>query len=421
MTNWEVGSIARVKRPNYAKAYGKAMIATLQKDDDDSSTSGKASLLWEPVAPQPLANFSPFNKKNSNNFLVTPRISEQEIIKGNNSTNDSCEKETIGPLQELSPLMEFETSSTAENDIGVIKERGDALLKAGDASAAVPYYEAALLLSGRSVMESPSVGSSIILKTKDGYLKVAEIDCVDKDEDSFLLDVTFVETGKEMEISNSAALLGILERDGDERLQERILLNLSRCLHQLADVDESKHRPKYLKSVVMSCSLAIVLAEFYGNAEYANDDAQLKSKRTLQSALHLRAKAYTFLFKWPHAKQDAKRLIKEGKEEQGKSLLANIDKRKEVQIRKDKKLAKAVTKFVKNAMSDVDSAPTNNKGDGSGSAVSQKRDEREDKGTTFSQSQTKVASSNPRSLTFFFAIAVVIVVVAVLVQKIIAS
>mmetsp|Transcript_26216 Transcript_26216/g.63890 ORF Transcript_26216/g.63890 Transcript_26216/m.63890 type:complete len:357 (+) Transcript_26216:96-1166(+) len=342
---WQVGSIARVKRPSHQKAFGKAMIAMMM----DGNT---VSILWEPISPQPLLNC----------FLVAPRISESNAA--SDDSNDD-ETETTVPVNELLPLMDFETRPPetiiiTSNDIGVLKEHGDALLRVGDASAAVAYYEAALFLSCQNGMRSPSIGSSIILKTKGGYLKVAEIDCVEEGETkgSFSLDVTFVESGEEMEVSNSAVVLGILIKDGGDRLQERILLNLSRCLHQLADIDAPKHRPAYLKGAILACSLAMVLAEFHAAvaAEDDNNNAQTtKSKGTLQSALQLRAKAFILLSKWPHAKQDAKRLIKEGKEQQGKSLLDNIEKRKQMQVKKDKKLAKAVAKLVQNVTSDGES------------------------------------------------------------------
>ncbi|CAJ1945902.1 unnamed protein product [Cylindrotheca closterium] len=351
MTNeWQVGSIARVKRPSHPKAFGKAMIAMMDSSND------AVSILWEPASPQPLITTD--SSASANRFLVAPRISTKSGQKSSNNDNDDDEDETTVPLNELLPLMEFETSSPeTSNDIGVLKEHGDALLRAGDASAAVAYYEAALSRSCQDVMRSPSIGSSIILKTKGGYLKVAEIDCVEKGDiaGSFSLDVAFVESGEEMEVSNSTVVLGILMKDGEARLQERILLNLSRCLHQLADIDEPKHRSAYLKGAILACSLAMVLAEFHGGAEDDNE-AIAKSKGTLQSALHLRAKAYILLSKWPHAKQDAKRLIQQGKEQQGTSLLDNIEKRKQVQVKRDKKLAKAVAKLVQNVTADGERA-----------------------------------------------------------------
>lgn len=396
-SSWEVGSIARVKRPS--KGFGKVMIAMMDGDT--------ASLLWEPIAPQPL---------DDNDFIVAPRISENQ---NHNDNESNQEHETSVPLNELLSLMEFEASDISK-DIGVLKDQGDALLRAGDASAAVSYYEAALRQSCQSVMTSPSIGSSIILKTKGGYLKVAEIDCVeqvDESKGSFSLDVTIVESGEEMEISNSAAVLGILNNDGEDRIQERILLNLSRCLHQLADIDEPKHRPDYLKGAILACSLAIVLAEFH-----SSDDTAEKSKGTLQSALQLRAKAYILLSKWPHAKQDAKRLIKEGKADQAKSLLDNIEKRKQVQVKKDKKLAKAVAKLVQNVTTSTPDTESRDKSAGSGSlGVSDDKQQpsHPDAGTVTKGDERQ--SNHQQPLTFVLFIAIAGAVVSFLVHQMAAT
>lgn len=422
MTKWQIGSIVRVKRPSPQKGFGKAMIAIMDG-------GAEANLLWESIAPQPLfSDGGSHSSAGTKNFLVAPRISENN--QNPRSIDDSeYENESTVPLNELLPLMDFESNPEISKDVDVLKQQGDSLLRAGDASTAVCYYEAALQQSCQTV--TTSVGSSIILKTKGGYLKIAEIDCVEEIDGlrgSFSLDVTFVESGEETEVQNSAVVLGILDKDLEERLQERILLNLSRCLHQLADIDEPKHRPAYLKGAILACSLAIILAEFHASNNGDDTEATTKSTRTLQSALHLRAQAYILLSIWPHAKQDAKRLIKVGKQDQGKSMLDNIERRKQVQVKKDKKLAKAVAKLVHNSTSSnpPDGENREQQADGrSGSlGVSAKKEVSDKIGRAGSGERsnnvsfTKTSSNNQQPLTsFLFTIAIVGVVVSFLVQR----
>jgi len=204
---------------------------------------------------------------------------------------------------------------------------------------------------------------------------VAEVDCIDDDDEDASVDVTMVESGEEITLSASSSssssqpspqlLLVILESDGSDRLQERILLNLARCMHQLADLDRTKHRPKYLKAAVLACSLAMVVHEFHSSSS-SDDDAgetntNTKTTATTESALYLRSKAQGLLSKWSHAIADAKRLARLN-ESRGNALLNSLQRRKRQQAKNDKKLSKAVCQLVKNvtSTSPVSNKPTRN-------------------------------------------------------------
>jgi hypothetical protein len=327
---WKVGSVVRLSRSNSSKVSSKAMIATFQNDSNVES----ACLLWEPLPPRP------FSAELSKPFLISPYIA---IALTHSRQREDVEEEITVSVDQLKGLFPFETEDhtndinhhTQGSIISLRKEQGDELLRCGDSSSAVSYYEEALRVSSK-----PSIGSSIIVKVQ-GYPKIAEVDYM---EDDGSMDITLIESEEETTVSMSSVLLTILQPDPDQ-FQERILLNLARCMLHLADLD-TKHRPKYLKAAVLACTLAMTICEFQTDPGTENDDSNGNS--TVHTALFLRAKTQGFLSKWPNAMADAKRLIQAGKQEQGNKLLENLQKRKQQMVKKDKKLAKAVAKFVSN-------------------------------------------------------------------------
>jgi len=313
--HFHVGSIARVPRTKNDKPLGKATIATFHEEGE-----GTVTILWESTVPQPLSSTS---------FLVTPKLQRRPLQE---------DEETTMELSRLCSLLDFEYDDELQkiddstNDaIETYKDRGDQLLRIGDPTSAIPYYELALTRS--SVV---SVGASILCSVQ-GYPKVAEIDCIEEDT----LDVTFVDSGEDKTISRSDILICIYENK--ELWQERILLNLTRCLLQQADIDPS-NRAKYLKAAVLACTLVLSLQSFH------HDDSE-KSSDIHLTAIQLRVKAYMSLSKWPHAIADAKRLTKLGLS-QGRKLLDSIEREKKYQEKRDKKLVKAITQLIATATSE---------------------------------------------------------------------
>jgi tetratricopeptide (TPR) repeat protein len=294
------------------------MVATLQEDGKS------ASLLWEALAPQPISTTS--KKTNHKVFMITPSI---------RSKRQEEEEEIIANMEEIQELLPFERKidENLEGSIGFWKDRGDQLLRLGDASSAASYYEVALEKSNDIL-----IGGSIVIQL-NFYTKLAEVDCMEDDS----VDVTIVDSGEEATISKANILLGVLDSDKDH-MQERILLNLARCMIQLSEID-AKHRPNYLKSAVLACSLAISISSFHNQSNEATVPANT------QTALLLRAKAQSGLSKWPNAVADAKQLIKAGNDE-GHKLLESLQKQKKLQGKQDKKLAKEMARWVQTAASE---------------------------------------------------------------------
>eukprot|EP00536_Pseudo-nitzschia_multiseries_P001126 jgi/Psemu1/282804/fgenesh1_pg.14_\ len=147
-----------------------------------------------------------------------------------------------------------------------------------------------------------------------------------------------------------------MENDADH-LQERILLNLARCMLQLADLDAT-NRPKYLKSAVLAATLVLTLsshrqptaAAATTTAAVASTPGDAVLPGTSETALVLRCKAYGGLSKWKNALSDARQLVARGTDpEQGKKLFAGIERKKAIRAKTDKKLAKDICRLVQSA------------------------------------------------------------------------
>ncbi|KAL3925494.1 MAG: hypothetical protein SGARI_005832, partial [Bacillariaceae sp.] len=308
----EVGSIVRAKRPlpgSEKTFWSKAVVADIE---DDAAT---ATLLWEPLTIHPIPPCT------LRDWVIVPKSLQTEADE---------EDETTVKLSEVQELLPFEDATTkADLEIAAWKERGDTLLRLGDASSAASYYE-------RGLHESNviSIGSTVVVSA-GGFPRLAEVDCIEEEDGN--VDIALVESGEEKTVKKSAILLGIKEMD-PEQLQERMLLNLSRCMLQLSDLDSFANKSKYLKAAILATSLVITIS-----CSQNSDDGDLPTNA--QTALVLRAKAQISLSKWPQAKQDAAKLVKSGNE-QGTKLLATIERKKKLQAKSDKKLAKEMCKLV---------------------------------------------------------------------------
>jgi hypothetical protein len=364
-SSFKVGSIVRAPRAEGDKPKGRAMVATIQ---DDHSVC----LLWEPCIPKPLHD-------DSSKFLVAPSLPVKA---------SSSQEEITLDQSRIQPLLDFEmvddTTTPMEkartDTIQLWKERGDQLLRLGDPSSAIPYYEVALNAS--SVI---SIGSSVICSIQ-GYPKVAEVDCVEEDT----VDVVYVESGEEATIPQSHILISILEGDDKDHSQERILLNLARCLLQHSEID-SPHRSKYLKSAVLACTLVITIASFH---EESSSHENNNTSDTAQTALLLRGKAQMGLSKWPHASADAKRLIQLGNS-QGRKLLENIEREKKQQAKLDKKLVKAMSRLVQTATSESVSSEQENVGETTASMRPSTDDTKQAEHSSRASTQPSLSFSSP--------------------------
>lgn len=348
---FDVGATVRVPR-SLSKATSKATIATIQAEENS------ATVLFEPLAPRPLiispkSASAPLDKDGAKVqpkrrlkrcFLVSPTIEEQ------GSGENDQEMEATVDISDVKALLDFENEKDGTlqhsetnyiESIPIMKECGDQLLRLGDPSTACSYYEMALHLS--SILQ---VGSSVIVK-EGGHAVVADVDCLDDDD----IEVTMVTTEEEKVIQEKNILLCILHNDlgEDGHKQERILLNLARCLLQLAEVAKhqemaSVRRPQYLRSAVLAATLASTISEHH-NAEETTCVVTFSSLH--QTALLLRSKAQAGLSKFPNAITDMKRLLsKHPEHKEGLKQMQSLQTQMQRQKHVDKKLVKSMCKLV---------------------------------------------------------------------------
>jgi tetratricopeptide (TPR) repeat protein len=264
-------------------------------------------------------------------MVISPSPSENDEIPGVESTVE---------ISEILPLLDFEREMIDDVSVSEWKDRGDTLLKLGDASAAVPLYERALHILGSSP-NKVSIGSVVIVKQK-GFFKLVQVDCIDHDE----VDVTHVdEEEKEETLAVSDIVLAVPQRDG-KLFQERILLNLARCFLQLAATTHiQRRRPSYLKAAVRAASFALTVSHFRSTMSTTNFSSATKSK-----ALLLRSQAHLGLFKFSHATGDSKKVLEmDPKNKEAALLMREIEQKQQKMARADKKLVKEVCRWVQSA------------------------------------------------------------------------
>jgi len=360
---YDVGSVVRAPLPNHHRVRRRAIIATVQEED------GTACLIWEDDVPRPLDPASSRgvvvgddktehdqrrHAVHTSSVLaaVGPRIMSREENMDTDAYEDEAIEATV-PLSEISPLLDFELEHSNDNtgealsrpsshSVGTWKDRGDALLRLGDASAAVPYYEKALDISS-----ALSVGGTVIVKDNKGRLALAEVDCVD--ESSGTVDVSLVGSGEEVTLKTSDILLCLLEPDDTDRFQERIVLNVARCLVQLAETTTCpSRRPDYLRGAVWAATFAMTVTTYH-------DKGFSYAATTEKTALLIRSRAQASMSRFPRAIIDLQRLlVLDPHNKEGKQLLAKVERRKLQQQMTDKKLVKDVCRWVNKATDDAD-------------------------------------------------------------------
>ena len=288
------------------------MISTIDENE-------QVNLIWEDAAPQPIPPMV--------YFVVTPPmpISSDDV-------------DVTIPKSLLQQLLPFERKILLdEDDPFVWKERGDMLLKLGDASSAVPFYERALHLTSRV-----QVGSTVLIKVKETVV-TAEVDCLEEKT----ADVTYVASAEEAVVNLKDIGFSISLKDSN--LQVRILLNLARCLLQLAGFDNSQIlRPSlYREGATIACSFAYVMLLSNDNEQGSSTTASL-----LTSTLLLRSKAQAGRAKWQLSLSDADQLLqlkpqsKEGRVWK-KELMGLISQSE----RANKKLVKSMCQWIQSTTS----------------------------------------------------------------------
>jgi hypothetical protein len=349
------------------------MIATMEEGEDDCY----CTVIVDETTDPKIRKLSPLQEK----FIIVP----ETVLEQEQQEQEELVELTV-PLSMIQPLLPFEqeentTEQNADIDnadsiilsssvIATWKERGDQLWKlVGDPAAAASYYERALWETHQI-----SIGSTVILSLQ-GFPKLAEVDCIeenDKDNDDDCLDVTLVDTGEECTARKSKILLAIYDDDHQDRYQERILLNLSRCLLQLADDvvfanNHSNHhhhlyRKKYLQAAVLATTLVITLSEYYQQQQQQEEQSEADEDTTTTTtcyaatALELRIAAQLALSKFKHAQQDARQLQLKYNHQvatKGTKWLQRIQQ-KQAQVQKmNKKLAKEMCQLLQDSTTTV--------------------------------------------------------------------
>jgi Skp family chaperone for outer membrane proteins len=311
MMTIQVGSVVRAPRAA-TKRKKRAVVATLPDED------GKVCILWEDVAPRPLGR---------RRFLVTPMVPHRK---------DEEREETVCQSV-LGYLLDFEENKEEEASVAVWKERGDALLRLGDASAAIPFYEAGL--SASSILQ---VGSSVLVSDKE-TIQVAEVDCLEED----CVDVTIGKVEATMRASNVKLCLC----PGQESRQVRILLNLTRCLMQVADLDGTQMSAYYRRSAATACSMSLAIL-----------DALEQAEPSLHAmTLLLRSKAYASRSKWTLAMEDATLLTTHHPDnKEGSKWLSRLESEIARHKKTNQKLAKSMCRWVQTATATTGAANMNN-------------------------------------------------------------
>jgi tetratricopeptide (TPR) repeat protein len=258
------------------------------------------------------------------------------------------------PIDPSNPLSDSSVDPSSGSDAANVmqqwKQRGDALLQLQDFVAAIPYYEYALRLSSQSIC----IGTTVLIQ-EGGHIRAAEVDCIEDSEDdptTILYDVTMVESGEEKTLTTKDILLGLLEPHADH-LQERILLNLSRCLlhwvEAAADAMDSQKRRAMVQGAVRATSLSWTIATILHRNE-AEEDADTLSKLQI-SALLLRSQAQMLLQKHAHALADIQKVLKAFPDhKEATALLQKLQRQKKQVQKTNQRLAKHMSQWVQSAL-----------------------------------------------------------------------
>jgi hypothetical protein len=362
----EVGRVFRVKLPDVPKATRRVVV--LDTDKDSGAAGAAVSVMrWEREAPTPIVEYSsPASNKGIplRRPLILPKILPQS------KENENEWTVALSNLHDLLPF-ESELSNSAESgqvsrqiqalDALILKERGDQLLGIGDASVAAGYYESALQLSvGLSCQNDDSprepprmtVGSTVIVRVEGGHVKIAEVDVIN---DSTSIEVS-MDTGQESTMHPSCVLFLVSEDDDGRVFQVRTLLNLARCLNQLAATATSitvqlpETSMGYLKSAVLACTLALTILSM---DSFCGDN----SGKLLQSALLLRSTVYISLQKLPHARADIQRLLAtDQNHKEGLRISQQLTRLEAERSQSDRRLVKDMCRWVQTATAASDDA-----------------------------------------------------------------
>jgi tetratricopeptide (TPR) repeat protein len=352
----------------------RAIVATLpDHDNNNNNNNGNnnghvVSLVQEnTLVPEPLMD----NNGERTKFLIAPMFDNND-----NADDEVYEFEAL--ISDLMPLLPFEKKyyggtnivggvGTCDNNISTYKNCGDKLLRLNDYTCAITYYEAALNFN--CVSTKFEVGGTVVVRQK-GHCVIAEIDSIENitgnNSNTLSYDVTFTLSGDDATLSRKDLLLAIWPND-ELYLQIKILLNLSRCLLKLADIDsylsqtststttaKNNRHDKFRQAAVLGCSIAISICDHHhhhNQALLSQNTASVSASSNLISlivkARIVRSRAFLGLRKIPNATMDVKKvLFIDSTNREAQRFVSEIDNVKAYIKSIDKKLSIEVCQWV---------------------------------------------------------------------------
>ncbi|KAL7544428.1 hypothetical protein ACHAWF_007820, partial [Thalassiosira exigua] len=282
--------------------------------------AGRVSLVQDDPAPEPLGRMG--------KFLIAPMFNSVGV------QVDECEVS----VSEAMPLLEFERNNCHGG---------------GDVAAQHDDH-------------------TLVQRYKD------YVDCIE-DNDNPQYDVAYPQLQEDATITRKEILMAVWTRDV-KYLQPRILLNLSRCLIKLGQIDatrgnascvgeklssskaKSSRQERYKLAAVWGCSIALSLCEYRLFA----DGATAELDALVDKARLVRARAFLDLRKFANATVDAKKVVaRNSANREAQSLLSEIKATEAYGKAADKKLSKEVARWVQTATSSSKAAEAMERMDGS--------------------------------------------------------
>jgi hypothetical protein len=354
----EVSVAARPGSKNALRCMTVARRSIVATPPDEN---GFISLVQDDLAPEPKAG-------RERRFLIAPLFNSVGV------EVQDCEV----TASDVMPLLEFERCDHPRGDSGgddasalarQFKDYGDQLFRINDFTCAITHYEAALHLVSSKFDD---IGGTLVVR-RGGHSVIAEVDCIEKDErNTFRYDVTF-DSGEDATISQKEVIIAVWA-DDTSCMQVKILLNMSRCLLKLADIDTTRgnasrvgekrssssslksRQERYRLAAVLGCSVAITLCD-HCEVEDLVQDSAVEVQSLAEKARIIRARACLGLGKMPNAISDVKKVLSQSpSSREADALLSEIKAVEDYNKSVDKKLSKEVCKWVQTATSSSNGA-----------------------------------------------------------------
>ena len=376
-----VGSVVRVPCPTGNGRTRRAIIATVSSDTascllDDAFTSTTSRPRYWIV--KSLVTLKKRQEANSIDKMNDSEDDEYDISVSEIQSLLPMEKQIINDQKcQNDDEIDGSRRSSSDDKSGSFtgqeyKECGDSLMRLRDYQASIEMYEAGIFETCKNV----EIGGTIILKRK-GNPVLAEIDCMEEKNSTngmkkttTYLDVTHMSGEEETVVLETQVLFVIMSNDSENRLQERILLNMARCLLQLAQqqVDNHHHHHNnnnkghcspetYRKAAILACTLVLACVTFYNSVDNAQESRNEMSTSLEEKARILRAMAYKEDANYyKHAMMDLKKVIQKNKrndksqsKSQAEKLLIQLQNTQAKRKQLDRKLAKDVCKWIESS------------------------------------------------------------------------